>query len=76
MLVLNESSFGALRKAQRILDRTHEDPDDEDESDGSSSTEGQQSDDSTDEEGKPEDEVRVKGPKRVAAIAARKSKHA
>jgi ribosomal RNA-processing protein 36 len=76
LLALNESSFGALRKAQRILDRTHVDSDDEEESDGSSSTEGQQLDDTTDEESKPEDEVRVKGPKKAATIAARKSKHA
>jgi hypothetical protein len=71
---LSSLSFGALRKAQRTLDRTRGDSDAG--SDGSYSTEDQ--DDSSDEESKQEDESGVtKHPKRVTALATgHKSKHA
>ncbi|KAF8506908.1 hypothetical protein F5888DRAFT_1798131 [Russula emetica] len=68
---INELSFGALRKAQRTLDRTHIDSDDGEESDESNSTEGQRL-----EESKEKVDSVAKGSKRVAAITARKIKHA
>jgi hypothetical protein len=77
-LAINELPFGALRKAQRTLDRTHIDSDDDgDESDVSDSTEGQRSDDDSDEESKRRkvDSV-AKRSKRDAASTARKNKHA
>jgi hypothetical protein len=73
---INELSFGALRKAQRTLDRTHVQSDDGVESDGSDSTGNQRLDDSSDEESKEEVESGVKGSKRDAASTARKNKHA
>ncbi|KAH9081873.1 hypothetical protein EDB83DRAFT_591627 [Lactarius deliciosus] len=61
-------SFGALRKAQRTLDRIDDESDSVDESDGSLST---------DHESKPETEKkRVKEPNRPGATPARKNKHA
>ena len=73
---LSSLSFGALRKAQRTLDRTHGDSDAG--SNGSYSTEDQRLDESSDGESKREDDSRVtKEPKRVTAVATgRKSKHA
>jgi hypothetical protein len=75
-LAINELSFGALRKAQRTLDRTHIDSDDGEESDESNSTEGQRLDDDSDEESKEKVDSVAKGSKRVAATTARKTKHA
>jgi hypothetical protein len=75
-LAINELSFGALRKAQRTLDRTHNDSDDGEESDESDSTEGQRLDDDPDEESKEKVDSLAKGSKRVAATTARKNKHA
>ncbi|KAH9050445.1 hypothetical protein EDB84DRAFT_374569 [Lactarius hengduanensis] len=61
-------SFGALRKAQRTLDRIDDESDSVDESDPSLST---------DHESKPESEKkRVKEPNRAGATPARKNKHA
>lgn len=74
-LALNEASFGALRKAQRILDRTHVDSDSDD-GEGSAGSYSTEDHDSPDEESKQEDELRVKRPKSDAAIAARKGKNA
>ncbi len=73
---INELPFGALRKAQRTLDRTHVDSDDGDDSNRSYSTEGQQLDDNSDEESREEVEPGIKASKRDAATTARKSKHA
>ena len=73
---INKLSFGALRKAQRTLDRTHNDSDDGEESDESDSTEGQQIDDDSDRESKEKDDSVAKGSKRAAATTARKNKHA
>jgi hypothetical protein len=75
---ISSLSFGALRKAQRTLDRTHGDSDVGSESDGSYSTEDQRLDDSSDGESTHEDESRMaKESKRVTAVATgRKSKHA
>lgn len=73
---MNELSFGALRKAQRTLDRTHHDSDDDEESDESNSTEGQRLDDDLNEESKEKVNSVLKGSKRVAATTARKNKHA
>jgi hypothetical protein len=75
-LAMNELSFGALRKAQRTLDRTHNDSDDGEESDESDSTEGQQLDEGSDKDRKGKVDSAAKGSKRAAAIAARKTKHA
>jgi hypothetical protein len=74
---INELPFGALRKAQRTLDRTHIDSDDGEESDVSDSTEGQRSDDESHEESKEKkvDSV-AKRSKRDATATARKNKHA
>jgi len=69
---LSSLSFGALRKAQRTLDRTHE----ASESDDSSSSEDQRSDDSSDKESRNDDGAREKEPRRGTAITARKSKNA
>jgi len=71
---LSSLSFGALRKAQRTLDRTRDDSDAGSDSDGSYSTE----DHDSDRERKHEDQSRVtKEPKGVTATATgRKSKHA
>ena len=74
-LAINELPFGALRKAQRTLDRTHIDSGEE--SDESDSTEGQQSDYEPDEESKGKFNSVTKVSKRVSATtAARKNKHA
>ena len=75
-LAINELSFGALRKAQRTLDRTHIDSDDGEESYESDSTEGQQLGDNSDEESKERVDSIAKGSKRDAATTARKNKHA
>ncbi|KAN0134918.1 protein of unknown function (DUF947) domain containing protein [Lactarius tabidus] len=61
-------SFGALRKAQRTLDRMDDDESDSvDESDGSLST---------DHESKSESRKQVKEPNKASATPARKNKHA
>lgn len=60
-------SFGALRKAQRTLDRMDGESDSADESDGSLST---------DHESKSESQKRVKESNRASATPARKNKHA
>jgi len=78
---LGSLSFGALRKAQRTLDRTHVDSDSDagEESDTSHSTEDQRpSDDSSDEKKRERGggSLRAKEIKKRAAVAARKSKHA
>ena len=73
---INELSFGALRKAQRTLDRTHIDSDDGEESYESDSTEGQQLGDNSDEKSKERFDSVAKGSKRDAATTARKNKHA
>lgn len=76
-LAINELPFGALRKAQRTLDRTHIDSDDGEESDVSDSTEGQRLDDDSDKESKEKKvDSAAKGSKRDAASTARKNKHA
>ena len=76
-LAINELPFGALRKAQRTLDRTHIDSDDGEESDESDSTEGQRLDDDSHEESKEKNVDSVaKRSKRDAATTARKNKHA
>jgi hypothetical protein len=75
LLAINELSFGALRKAQHTLDRTHTDSDDGEESD-EYSTEGQRLDDDSDEQSKAKVGSAAKGSKRGAATAARKNKHA
>ncbi|KAI0257354.1 hypothetical protein BJV78DRAFT_29417 [Lactifluus subvellereus] len=72
---LSSLSFGALRKAQRTLDRTHGASDSGEESDGSYSNEGQSSDGAS-EDSKREGHLRVKDPKKGTAIAARKNKNA
>jgi len=73
---LSSLSFGALRKAQQTLDLTREGSDAEGDSDGSYSSEGQRSDDSSDGESKQEDASRIKEQKKsVTAIAARKGKN-
>lgn len=74
-LVINELSFGALRKAQRTLDRTHNDSDDGEDSDESDSTEGQRLDDDSEQESKEKSDSVAKRSKRVTATA-RKNKHA
>lgn len=74
--VINELSFGALRKAQRTLDRTHIDSDDGEESYGSDSTEGQQLGDDSDEERKEKVKIVAKVSKRDAITSARRNKHA
>jgi hypothetical protein len=74
-LAINELPFGALRKAQRTLDRTYNDSDDEEESDESDSTEGQRLDDEPDEESKGKVSA-AKVSKRVSTTTARRSKHA
>jgi hypothetical protein len=76
LLAINELSFGALRKAQRTLDRTHIDSDDGEESDESDSTEGQRLNDDSDEQSRAKVDSAAKGSKRDAATAARKNKHA
>ena len=73
---LSSLPFGALRKAQRTLDRTNDASDSGEESDGSYSNEGQSSDGASDEGSKREDDLRVKDLKKRTAIAARKSKNA
>ena len=76
-LAINELPFGALRKAQRTLDRTHIDSDGGEESDESDSTEGQRLDNDPDKERKEKklDSI-AKGSKRDTATTARKNKHA
>ncbi|KAI0304684.1 hypothetical protein BC826DRAFT_1100487 [Russula brevipes] len=74
-------SFGALRKAQRTLDRTHFDSDSDagEESDTSHSTEDQRPSDDSSDENKRErggGSLRAKEIKKRAAVAARTSKHA
>ena len=71
---LSSLSFGALRKAQRTLDRTRDDSDAGSDGHGSYSTEDHDSDGKSNQE----DRSRVtKEPKGVTAIATgRKSKHA
>jgi len=76
-LAINDLPFGALRKAQRTLDRTQIDSDDGEESDESDSTEGQRLDDDSDKESKEKKADSVaKVSKRDAATTARKNKHA
>ena len=75
-LAINELSFGALRKAQRTLDRTHIDSDDGEESDESESTEGQRLDSHPNEGSKEKVHKVEKGSKRGAATSARTNKHA
>ncbi|KAI9511799.1 hypothetical protein F5148DRAFT_949007, partial [Russula earlei] len=71
---LSSLSFGALRKAQRILGRAHRDSD----GDGSNSSEDERPDEYSDEEIRQEDRpgVSVKGLKRDTAIPSRKGKNA
>jgi hypothetical protein len=64
-------SFGALRKAQRTLNRIHGESDSGEETDASYSNPS-----SSDEESKRKDDSRAKDPKRGVAIAARRSKNA
>jgi hypothetical protein len=75
---LSSLSFGALRKAQRTLDRTQGDSDAGSDSDGSYSTEDQRLDDSSGGENKQEDKLPMKKvPKNATTVATgRKSKHA
>jgi hypothetical protein len=65
-------SFGALRKAQRTLDRIHGESDSGEERDASYSNQS-----SSDEESKRKDDSSVKDPRRRGIdIAARRSKNA
>jgi hypothetical protein len=77
---LGSLSFGALRKAQRTLDRTHVDSDSDagEESDTSHSTEDQRPSDDPPHEKRERGGglLRAKEIKKGAAIAAHKTKHA